>query len=143
MGITRLRARDGERWVYAATGPVANIAARLCALATGRQIFVSGAMVAWVPATCELRVLGPRTLKSVSGTVEVLEVFPCQARRPARGAAAEARVGAPSPHGGPSPRPVTVELPQSPKEPEKVSKSGALPRTNFSPAASGPFLEGR
>jgi class 3 adenylate cyclase len=31
VGFTRLRGRSGERWVYAATGPVTNIAARLAA----------------------------------------------------------------------------------------------------------------
>ena len=32
-GVTRLRGQSGERWVYSATGPVTNVAARLCALA--------------------------------------------------------------------------------------------------------------
>ena len=33
VGVTRFRSRLGERWTYTASGPVTNIAARLCQLA--------------------------------------------------------------------------------------------------------------
>lgn len=76
VGVTRLRGEHGERWVYAATGPVTNIAARLCALATGGQILVSRAVAERVEGSCRLRTLGPRTLKNVSSQIEVFEVLP-------------------------------------------------------------------
>ena len=81
VGITRLHGESGERWVYAATGPVTNIAARLCALATQGQILVSGAMAKEVARTARLRALGPRPLKNVSGTVEVFEVLAIEETR--------------------------------------------------------------
>jgi class 3 adenylate cyclase len=81
VGITRLRSKSDERWVFAATGPVTNIAARLCALATHGQILVSGAMVEWVPGIYMLRALGPRMLKNVSTAVEVFEVLSIEGER--------------------------------------------------------------
>lgn len=75
VGIMRLRGESGERWVYAATGPVTNIAARLCALATRGQILVSGTVAEWVSGTYRVRRLGPRRLKNVSGAVEVFEIL--------------------------------------------------------------------
>jgi len=81
VGITRLRGESGERWVYAATGPVTNIAARLCALATQGQILVSGELAKEVPGMYALRALGPRTLKNVSGAVEVFEVLAMEETR--------------------------------------------------------------
>jgi class 3 adenylate cyclase len=74
VGITRLRGKSGERWFYAATGPVTNIAARLCTLATGGQILVSGTVAELVSGPYQLRPLGLRTLKNVGRPVEVFEV---------------------------------------------------------------------
>ena len=78
VGITRLRGKSGERWVYTATGPVTNIAARLCALATGGQILVSETVADLVAGTYQFKTLGPRTLKNVSGKVEVFEILPAE-----------------------------------------------------------------
>jgi len=41
VGFTRFRTRSGERWTYTASGPVTNVAARLCGLASGGSILVS------------------------------------------------------------------------------------------------------
>lgn len=75
-GFTRLRGRSGERWVYAATGPVTNVAARLAALATNGQILTTRAPSALRLPGCECRPMGPRPLKNVSGLVDVVEVVP-------------------------------------------------------------------
>jgi class 3 adenylate cyclase len=42
VGITRLRGRTGEHQVFSASGPVTNVEARICALATHGQILVTG-----------------------------------------------------------------------------------------------------
>lgn len=88
-GVTRLRSRKGDRWFYAASGPVTNIAARLCALANGGQVLTTQAVANLVPGRCAFRRLGPRHLKNVARPVEVVEydanLTPCsEACRSAR-----------------------------------------------------------
>ena len=72
-GVTRLRSCKGERWFYAANGPVTNIAARLCALANGGQALTTKAVADLVPGRCDFRRLGPQYLKNVARPVEVVE----------------------------------------------------------------------
>lgn len=74
VGATRLRGRAGERRVYSATGPVTNVAARLCALATRGQILVSKEVARISPGACRSRRVGRRKLKNVSAPVEVFEI---------------------------------------------------------------------
>jgi len=76
VGFTRLRDGASERWVYTATGPVTNVAARLCALATRGQILATKATADLLPDGCECRSLGPHQLKNVTGPVEVVEILP-------------------------------------------------------------------
>lgn len=84
VGFTRLRGRSGERWVYAATGPVTNVAARLAALARGGQILTTRETAAVLAHDCSCRSLGPHTLKNVARPVEVIEIMGlATARRPA------------------------------------------------------------
>ena len=83
VGFTRFRARSGERWVYAATGPVTNVAARLAALARGGQILATRETAALLSNACACRSLGPHALKNVTRPVEVVEVTSARpARRP-------------------------------------------------------------
>ncbi len=84
VGITRLRGQSGERWFYAATGPVTNIAARLCGLARQGQIFVTGTMAKRVSGTYRVRSLGPQSLKNVSNPVEVFEILPTKVKQESR-----------------------------------------------------------
>lgn len=74
VGATRLRGRTGERRVYSATGPVTNVAARLCALARRGQILVPKELARISPAARRARRLGRRPLKNVSAPVEVFEI---------------------------------------------------------------------
>lgn len=84
VGFTRLHGRSGERWVYAATGPVTNVAARLAALARGGQILTTRETAAVLAHACSCRSLGPHTLKNVARVVEVVEILGlATARRPA------------------------------------------------------------
>ena len=73
-GLTRLRGRSGERWVYSANGSVTNVAARLAALATGGQALTTKATADLVGCGC--RPVGPRILKNVTGPVDVVEILP-------------------------------------------------------------------
>ena len=75
-GVTRLRGQSGERWVYSATGPVTNVAARLCALAARGQTLTTQATAELLPSGCDCRSLGRRTLKNVTNDVEVVEIRP-------------------------------------------------------------------
>ena len=81
VGFTRLRGQSGERRVYAATGPVTNVAARLCALATGGRILTTRTTARLLPAGCDCHSRGRRSLKNVSGPVEVVEIRPGRAGR--------------------------------------------------------------
>lgn len=84
VGFTRLRGRSGERRVYAATGPVTNVAARLAALARDGQILTTKETTAVLAHDCSCRRLGPHTLKNVARPVEVVEITgAATAQRPA------------------------------------------------------------
>ncbi|MFQ5893530.1 MAG: adenylate/guanylate cyclase domain-containing protein [Nitrospinota bacterium] len=74
VGMTRLRSRRGERRVYSARGPVTNVAARLCALASGGQTLVAGGVARMVGGAYRARRLGRRKLKNVTAPVEVFEI---------------------------------------------------------------------
>ena len=70
VGFTKFRTSSGERWTYTASGPVTNIASRLCALATGGSILVSADIAGHIDdARYALEPLGPRKLKNVSRPV--------------------------------------------------------------------------
>jgi len=80
VGFTRLRGRSGERWVYAAMGPVTNVAARLCALATRGQMLTTRETATLLRGRCRCRSLGPQSLKNVTGLVAVVDVRPAKTR---------------------------------------------------------------
>lgn len=75
VGTTLLRGRTGDRGVYSAVGPVTNVAARLCALASHGQILVTGAVARMHDDAYRARRIGPRKLKNVSAPVEVFEIM--------------------------------------------------------------------
>lgn len=70
VGFTKFRTSSGERWTYTASGPVTNIAARLCGLATGGAILVSEDVAAQLEGVgYALEPLGPQKLKNVGRPV--------------------------------------------------------------------------
>jgi len=85
VGFTRLRGRSGERWAYAATGPVTNVAARLCALATQGQTLTTKATADLLSGLCRCRSLGTKLLKNVAGPVHVVEILPGEAGSKSQG----------------------------------------------------------
>lgn len=74
VGTTRLRGRTGEHHVFSASGPVTNVAARICALATHGQILFTGNVARMLRNAYPVRRFGRRRLKNVSAPVEVLEI---------------------------------------------------------------------
>ncbi|MBI2180341.1 MAG: adenylate/guanylate cyclase domain-containing protein [Deltaproteobacteria bacterium] len=78
-GLTRLRGRSGERWVYSASGPVTNVAARLAALAHGGQALTTKATVDLLG--CKCRSIGPHVLKNVTGVIDVVEILPIEDKK--------------------------------------------------------------
>jgi class 3 adenylate cyclase len=74
VGFTKFRAKRWERWTYTASGPVTNIAARLCQLALGGSILVSGEVAAVVRSRYSLEHMGAQKLKNVSQPVNVYEL---------------------------------------------------------------------
>jgi class 3 adenylate cyclase len=70
VGLARFRTSVAERWTYTASGSVPNIAARLCALATGGTTLVSADAAAHLEGPgYRLESLGPQRLKNVSRPV--------------------------------------------------------------------------
>lgn len=75
VGVTRFVNRYGARWTYTASGPVTNVAARLCALAQDGAILLSD-----VPATCLaeaylLDALGVHHFKNIGQAVSVYRLL--------------------------------------------------------------------
>jgi class 3 adenylate cyclase len=74
VGFTKFRAKRWERWTYTASGPVTNIAARLCHLAPGGSIIMSSEIAEVVQDQYPLVQLGPHKLKNVNKPVLVYEL---------------------------------------------------------------------
>jgi adenylate cyclase len=75
VGITNFLTLNGKHWTYTASGPVINIAARLCDLATNGSIFVSAEVAENLEGTgYSLQQLGPKKLKNVSQPVRVFKL---------------------------------------------------------------------
>lgn len=73
VGAMRLRGGSGEQAFCSTSGPVINIAARLCALATGGKILLTRDVARMLNGAHAVRRLGPRSLKNVGAPVDVFE----------------------------------------------------------------------
>lgn len=79
IGITRGFATLGyigfaDRLDYAAIGPVANLAARLCGEAAGGQILIGASAAAAVEDVMDIRPAGLKQLKGIAGPTSAFEV---------------------------------------------------------------------
>jgi len=75
VGFTKFRTLAREHRTYAASGPVTNLAARLCDLATNGSIFVGAEVAEHLKGTgYSLQQLGPKKLKNVSQSVNVFKL---------------------------------------------------------------------
>jgi class 3 adenylate cyclase len=75
VGMTRFTGRFGERWTYTASGPVTNLAARLCALAHDGAILLSEDTAALLAHTCVVEPAGAHALKNIGPAVRVARLL--------------------------------------------------------------------
>jgi class 3 adenylate cyclase len=71
VGATKIEGMSGIRWVYTASGPVTNVAARLSALGDGDAIMVGPATRSRLGDEFELEDLGAQRLRNVEQPVRV------------------------------------------------------------------------
>jgi len=71
VGVTRFSGRTGERWTYTASGPVTNIAARLCALAQDGAMLVSGLAATYLADVYCLEPMGAQPMRNIGQPIEV------------------------------------------------------------------------
>lgn len=74
VGVTRFAGRFGERWTYTASGPVTNVAARLCTLAQHGAMLLSGETARLIADTYVLQSHGAHHFKNIGRTVEVYQL---------------------------------------------------------------------
>jgi pyruvate/2-oxoglutarate dehydrogenase complex dihydrolipoamide dehydrogenase (E3) component len=75
VGVTRFIGRSGERWTYTASGPVANVAARLCALAQDGAILLSNTAANCLTEAYVLQRLGEYHFKNIKYPVGVYQLL--------------------------------------------------------------------
>lgn len=75
VGSARLEGQRGTRWIYTASGPVINLAARLASVAAAGQIMVSPEMVRRLGQRYVFENLGPRLLRNIAESVEICRIL--------------------------------------------------------------------
>jgi class 3 adenylate cyclase len=75
VGSTRFKGIAGDRWTYTASGAVTNIAARVCAIATGGKILVTSQTSEHIKQKFSLGSPREQALKNVSKPIQVREVL--------------------------------------------------------------------
>ncbi len=75
VGSTRFKGIAGDRWTFTASGPVTNIAARVCSVATEGQILVTSSTSTHVRNKVKLSSSEKHRLKNVSQPIFVNEVL--------------------------------------------------------------------
>jgi len=75
VGPTKLEGATGTRWIYTASGPVTNVAARIAELAGRGTILLSVETAQRVAALFSMRELGKRQLKNVTKEVTIYQIL--------------------------------------------------------------------
>ena len=75
VGSARLEGQRGTRWIYTASGPVINLAARLAGLAGAGQIMVSPEVAHRVGQRYLFENLGPRQLRNIAEPVDICRIL--------------------------------------------------------------------
>jgi adenylate cyclase len=75
VGSARLEGHRGIRWIYTASGPVINLAARLASVAAAGQIIVGPEMVSRLGEHYLIENLGRRTLRNIDQPVDICRVL--------------------------------------------------------------------
>jgi class 3 adenylate cyclase len=84
LGATKIEGKAGTRWVYTASGPVTNLAARLAALSEGEAVVIGPETRSRLAAGWTVEDLGDRHLRHVEQPVRVFRI----------GGASQVRAGA-------------------------------------------------
>ncbi len=74
VGSTRFSGITGDRWTYTASGPVTNIAARICGIAEKGSVLVSESTAALLDRQFAMGEPDPKILKNVSTPVVVRQI---------------------------------------------------------------------
>jgi class 3 adenylate cyclase len=74
VGATKIEGGAGTRWVYTASGPVTNLAARLAALGEGDVIFIGAETRGRLEEGWMVEDLGERVLRNVEEPVRVFQL---------------------------------------------------------------------
>lgn len=74
VGVTKFDSLGGERWTYTATGPISNLASRLCSAAEEGTILIDEETAKRVNKDIEIRKLGKRQFKNIGTFVRVFMV---------------------------------------------------------------------
>jgi adenylate cyclase len=75
VGSARLEGQRGTRWIYTASGPVINLAARLASVAAAGQIMVGPEMVNRLGQRYLFENFGPRLLRNMNEPVDIRRVL--------------------------------------------------------------------
>ncbi|MBU3950771.1 MAG: adenylate/guanylate cyclase domain-containing protein [Proteobacteria bacterium] len=75
VGSTRFKGIAGERWTYTASGAVTNIAARVCAIASGGKILVTSMTSDHIENNFRLGIPWEQNFKNVTRAIRVREVL--------------------------------------------------------------------
>ena len=75
VGSARLEGQRGTRWIYTASGPVINLAARLASVAAAGQIMVSPEMATRLGPRYKIEKLGPRPLRNINEPVDICRIL--------------------------------------------------------------------
>jgi class 3 adenylate cyclase len=75
VGMTRFANRHGERWTYTASGPVTNVAARLCALAQDGAMLLSDVVATCLAGAFLLHPLGGHHFKNIGPLMQVYRLL--------------------------------------------------------------------
>ena len=79
VGAAKFESYTGSRWAYTSHGNTTNIAARICAQATGGEVLASRSTVERVKDKFAFKTLGHFSLKNLS---EEVEIFALQGKNP-------------------------------------------------------------
>jgi len=71
VGVTKFASLGGERWTYTATGPISNLASRLCSATEEGSILIDEETAKRVNKDIEIRKLGKRQFKNIGTFVSV------------------------------------------------------------------------
>ncbi|SMC90370.1 Adenylate cyclase, class 3 [Desulfocicer vacuolatum DSM 3385] len=75
VGSTRFKGVAGDRWTYTASGPVTNIAARVCSVSKGGEILVTSSTSRHIEDRFKLGSPREQALKNVSKPIQLREII--------------------------------------------------------------------